>query len=692
MSGTLSLTAVKRSFSGLTLAIGLGLLLLLLSLAQLLLNLDAIVPQKATLTGSLGVRLWGTPLAGQVAFFLAALILLHASFGCLVWLLACMTRIAFPVACSRNWHILGWFVASTLWILAANAAMYPGSIAGFNSEWVGKNIVGELSVFDLLTAALLIGICICAVRFAVALDPLRRALPRVLVYGAIVWLLFFTTDLLSKPHTTADAASSPPNIIIIGIDSLRGDVVGEGRGIGVTPNIDSFLRAAHRFSDAITPLARTFPSWVSILSGQYPQTTGARENLMPRAALRSFDTLPQLLREQGYRTIFATDEVRFSNIDRSYGFDLSITPTVGAADFLLGRANDLPLSNMVANTRIARFLFPATYGNRAVAQTYKTATFIDWLADDIKPDGPTMLAVHLTLPHWPYQWADSDRATFGHEPDNMYRYLGAVIEADRQFGRLMSLLHDKELLDHSVVVLLSDHGEGLGIPALDTMLLGATARALLGKTAINMRGHGNSVLSPHQFQTLLAVRRYESSQAEGSAMTHTAPVSFVDIAPTLLDAAGVAGQKPFDGISMLPLIDGDETLAARFENRPRFTETGIRTKLLAAGDFANEAGILGEAAAFFRMNPETARIELRTELLPLLMIDRERAAVTGRWLLAAIPTVEETKTQKYVLVRRSDGVSRRITQAPAAVNDPEIYALWQAFHDHYGSELLPPAE
>ena len=74
-------------------------------------------------------------------------------------------------------------------------------------------------------------------------------------------------------------------------------------------------------TDAITPLARTFPSWVSMLTGRHPHTTGAYMNLLPRELIHAGHTLPQLLREHGYRTYYAIDETRFSNIDASYGFD-----------------------------------------------------------------------------------------------------------------------------------------------------------------------------------------------------------------------------------------------------------------------------------------------------------------------------------------------------------------------------------
>ena len=63
------------------------------------------------------------------------------------------------------------------------------------------------------------------------------------------------------------------------------------RGAARTPNIRRFLDDSRRFSDATTPLARTYGSWVSILTGRHPVTTNARYNLMPRRLVNEGDTL-----------------------------------------------------------------------------------------------------------------------------------------------------------------------------------------------------------------------------------------------------------------------------------------------------------------------------------------------------------------------------------------------------------------
>ena len=69
------------------------------------------------------------------------------------------------------------------------------------------------------------------------------------------------------------------------------------------------------------------------------------------------------------RAIYATDEVRFANIDASFGFDQVDHAAGRRVDFLLGYAGDMPLVNLVASTRGGGWLFPANHANRAAARS-----------------------------------------------------------------------------------------------------------------------------------------------------------------------------------------------------------------------------------------------------------------------------------------------------------------------------------
>jgi arylsulfatase A-like enzyme len=256
-----------------------------------------------------------------------------------------------------------------------------------------------------------------------------------------------------------------PNVIIIGIDSLRTDYVRNPEH-RLTPALDDFFGESIQFSNALTPLARTFPAWVSIVSGRHPHTTRAVINLLPRDQIDTGQTLPSILAAAGYETVYSTDEVRFSNLDTTYGFNRLLAPPMGATDFVLGFFSDTPLSNVLVNTQVGKWLFPYAYANRAVAKTYDPDTFLEWIDGEVDFESPTFLAVHLTLTHWPYSWATpanlpataASAATVAEE-GNRRLYDIAVDRVDRQFGELMENLKRKGALENAIVIVLSDHGE-----------------------------------------------------------------------------------------------------------------------------------------------------------------------------------------------------------------------------------------
>ena len=69
--------------------------------------------------------------------------------------------------------------------------------------------------------------------------------------------------------------------------------------------------------------------------------------------------------------------------------------------------------------------------------------------------------MHLLLTHWPNEWANS---RFNQKTLLTDRYVGSVHAIDQQWGEIMAMLKNKKLLDNAIIVVLSDHGESLGLP------------------------------------------------------------------------------------------------------------------------------------------------------------------------------------------------------------------------------------
>lgn len=627
----------------------------------------------------------GPVLPRQLLAFGAALLLCHALLGLAAFALARLTEAAFAgIAIARRGALItGWFVLLAGLVMATNVTWHPASVFASPDSWLLADIGGlrpvELMMYAVL--ALVLYLMLRAARRLRAMNPrLARGFAGAATAALIAGILLVFAD---TGHSRAGAAGASPNVIIIGVDSLRDDLTQSRAGAVVTPNIDRFLAGAWRFSDAISPLARTYGSWVSILTGRHPVATNARVNLMPRSLVHEGVTLPGALRSHGYRAILATDEVRFANFDESFGFDQTITPPVGAADFLLGYAGDVPLVNLLATTAAGGLLFPSNHANRAANVTYEPEDFVERLDDELDVDGPAFIAIHLTLAHWPYSWATSSRPTTPQQYRPAYRM--AVEEVDRQFESVLQLLTHKGLLENTLVVVLSDHGEALG-GETDSML-----RATGSSREIwdSLWGHGTSVMSPHQYGVVLAMRAYGRARLPGAAGNYDWPVTLEDLRPTLEEFATGEAPSSVDGISLLPIL-ADPARAASLDARVRFTETDFNTPSTLAGHY-EASGIIDAAAVFYELDPATGWVQFRSDRLPFLISHKQRAALSRDSLLAAIPG-QADGTISWLLTDRRSPFPRRLRSRPDPLTEPEASRLWDALHARFKGELPADSE
>lgn len=621
---------------------------------------------------------YGPVLTERIVWFALALLLLHFAFGMLALGLTRLTIAALPqFSKGRRLQLIGgWFLVQATIVLMANATWYPASRFSPDDSWLHVSWHGLRPIHAALAVVLAFVIAL-AWRVARRRAWSLRKASWVSAGAALVLLagLLSHGALVAAPAASAHAV---PHVVIIGIDSLRDDLAGAQAEEQLTPHIDGYLNGAHRFSDAISPLARTYPALVSLLTGRHPASTNARFNLMPRGQVREQDTLGDSLRASGYRSVFATDEVRFANFDESFGFDQLITPPVGASDFMLGKAGDLPLVNLLSPTRIASWMLPTSHANRAVYVTYRPDNFVSRLNREIVVDQPEFLYVHLTLSHWPYSWAGQTKPSTPQE----YRvgYRRAVAEVDRQFGEVMRMLERNGILENAVVVVLSDHGEALGGPT-DSML----RKTGTGPEIWNsMWGHGTSVMSPHQYSVLLAMRGFGRARLPGTPGVHAWPVSLEDVRPTLQEFATGSAPANVDGISLLPFLRDPDSVSALL-TRVRYTETDFNTPMVLAGKY-NESGLIHEGAAYYEIVPETGWVQLRPNRLPELMAKKQRAALSRDSLLAAIPSwTDDTVT--YLFTDRHSPLPRRLEGRPDPVTDPETARLWDALHARFPGEL-----
>ncbi len=622
-----------------------------------------------------------------VFHFIAAQLFVHAMFCLLVW--ACATLSANTLKLAYQYRLrfgVGVWLLAVLTALTANQYYFPNSKMTELTQIILFTPEFTSIIFNILLVS-------CSAILILSMIAIVKWVLKKLTFKIVVgFSLLAVVGLLITiylPITKKTIVDKQPNIIIIGVDSLRPDFIGFFHGPAKTPFIDSFLKSAVVFDHAVTPLARTFPSWVGILTGRYPLEMNVRSNLADQRHLALSDTLPAILRSHGYQTIFATDEARFSNIDKNFGFDQVVAPPMGLNDFLLGTFNDFPLSNLIINTSLGRWLFPYSYANRPVYFTYDPNSFLSLLRSALfqHRDQPLFLAVHFCLPHNPYLWSNIR----GNDFDPHSRYLKSISAADNQIKKLMGLLSQADLLDNAIVILLSDHGEALElagdrvtekrlfITASGTKKIPHFYPPSLETEEVNQSaGHGTDVLGLSQYRTLLAFKRFDSTQYV-PAKKIKQNVSLLDIKPTVLSWLGFAYQQT-SGISLLPILLENHTtqLHQHIFLESDFSPAAIRTV------YPDTRKVMLEGIELFQVNPLNARLTVKESMAKMIINSKQYADMYGEWMLALYP--QDSYTQMPILINLRTGHWTNDLNTSFAKSSPALVML-EALKQFYGTEI-----
>ena len=365
---------------------------------------------------------------------------------------------------------------------------------------------------------------------------------------------------LSRP---ADAASRRPNIVMVIFDTLRADHVGaEGyTRRPTTPSIDAFAARSVRFARAYAPSAWTATSLASLMTSRYPSQHGGGLRIAREIEI-SDQVTPQARRELGCSPI-APGEILLPQRLRQAGYE-----TVGFhGNSFFGR-------ELGFGRGFDRYQF--SIGEQLVTSRERVDLAREWLRSR-KLAGetrPYFLVMHFMDPHLPYRmrrefydafgpplmplsrafdptlpfvafprWTEATRGDRAAIDQIIGSYDSEIAVADRAAGQLLDILDD----DNTVIVLLSDHGEGFG--------------------EHGYFGHGNSM-----YDELLRVPLYirlPGDRAAGTVIEE--PVSLLDVMPTLLELVGLPLPEAAEG-TVLPLPEMDR--------RPR-----PRAGILAEGAF-----------------------------------------------------------------------------------------------------------
>ncbi|MES2217577.1 MAG: sulfatase-like hydrolase/transferase [Pseudomonadota bacterium] len=651
--------------------------------------------------------------------WLLSQVFIYTAFITIIWLIAVMCGELFKLK-KVTVHALGlllWCLA-VIGVLFANNLIYPHS---FFTSFTDKHLFNldytqYLRVLDTIAIIFAVGVVILTVQLIKTILQGKMQLRHKLLAGFFVALLALQIDSRYHPAPAQwqSATRDKPNIIIIGLDGVRTDFVNQNVS---TPNINEFLNNSADFNNAYTLIAQTLPSWVSILTGAGPKANLARENLVDMTRVYTDDVLPKRLQKLGYETVFATDDSRFNNITKNFGFDYTVTPRTGVVEFILGEFNDFPLSNLLVRTAIGKMLFPYNYANHESLVTYDPKNFMELMQQRLNhpEQKPLFLAVHFNVSGWPFGWYNSVEKNEGIW---YYRYTESIRQADQQLGNFLEILQQHNLLKNTLVVLMSDHGVTLGLPrdrAISEKLYQGDKTKLASmdktnylaitgfptqKTLATSYGYGGDILSPQQLHVLLAFKSYglDFPVKHSDALS-----SLVDIAPTLLDFLHQPPLAKQEGKSLLSVVNGEvtgfdgrdlyfETSSASFLGYP--TEPAINTSLQV---FINDY--------FFDKNNNA--ISIRAEAEDQMRRKKQRGVWSGNWLLAELPGLAHTRYTRLsmsplnftiarvpgssymVLLEINTGKWTTELNSPWAATAP-VKQLCDKLTGFYGSELQCP--
>ena len=235
----------------------------------------------------------------------------------------------------------------------------------------------------------------------------------------------------------ASRAPRHPNLLLITIDTLRADHVGAyGATTGATPTLDALASGGVRFDQVQTAVPLTGPSHATILTGQYPPAHGVRGNVVFSLGSK-YPTLATLLKRQGYQTAAF---VGAYPVAAAFGFNQGFdTFNEDFRETSPGEPGGERGASDVADAALRWLESSSTTGSRFA----RARPFFAWL--------------HFYDPHAPYAPPPPYRDRFAAHP-----YDGEIAYTDAQVGRVIDWLRASGHDADTIVVVLADHGEGLG--------------------------------------------------------------------------------------------------------------------------------------------------------------------------------------------------------------------------------------
>ncbi len=500
----------------------------------------------------------------------------------------------------------------------------------------------------------LVGACVLWLAAALALLGSSGAWAGFAALGAIAAFYaasvrWATQQAEPPPVAKRDRPSAQPNIILIGSDTLRADrLFGTGYRRELMPNLARLARRGTHFTDCYVPCARTAPSLASMLTGTWPHRHGVRDTFVtPEQTHLPVPSLPHILKQAGYRSGIVGDWAASDAEKFNFGFDeRDLPPDQWNIKFLMRQGpKDLRLFlSLFTQNAFGKRWLPEIYYLGGIPLTEEvgrdTRHMIARLATD---DAPFFVVSFMATTHppftskYPYYSLYSDPAYRGEskfimaklrdpweiiraqaEPKSKFDleqvidlYDGCVRNFDDEVARILAYLDASKLAENTIVVVFSDHG--FEFFEHETW------------------GQGNSAIGDFSARVPIII---VDPRLRG-AQKVTQVVRTVDIAPTLLELAGVPAAPSMQGVSLAASMRG-EVLHAGL---PAFNETGVWLTDLP-GTPANHLRYPHLPELLEVPDKKVGMISLKPEYVDIIVAAKDRMVRVGDWKLTYQPLTD----------------------------------------------------
>lgn len=319
------------------------------------------------------------------------------------------------------------------------------------------------------------------------------------------------------------------SIFVISIDTMRSDhLPAYGYRAVTTPNIDGLAADSVLFERAYTHVPLTLPSHASLFTGVLPADNGVHDNV-GYALAASHETMASFFAARGYATGAAVSAIVLSHE----------TGIAKGFEFYEDAVEPVTFSESLGRVR------------RAGPETERK--LVDWISSEKRR--PLFAFLHLYEPHTPYEPEEPFASRYRDRP-----YDGEIAAVDAVVGSFLEELKSRGLYDDSIVVLLSDHGEGLGDH---------------GEAEHGIFLYREAIQVPVLLKVPGGLRRRQRIAA---------PIGLTDLFPTLAALAGLEPPPHLSGVSLEAIFSG-----GRLPERAIYSETSYARFHLGWSELASLA-------------------------------------------------------------------------------------------------------